>query len=381
MTKWPTKKLDEVAHVIMGQSPPSSTYNENGKGLPFFQGKAEFGETYPVPVKYCSVPIRIVETSDVLVCVRAPVGIVNIAKEKSCIGRGLAAVRTDNKILNQRFLYYFLKLNENNWSSLSTGSTFVAIKRLHLENLKIPLPTLKIQHQIVERLDAIKKAQVLNDKQIALADELFQSLLEKELDSRGKGWEVKRLGEVTVFKRGPFGGSLKKEIFVEHGYKVYEQKNAIYNDFVLGNYFISEEKYREMIDFAIHPGDLIVSCSGTIGKVAKVPADAQLGIINQALLKITPLEDTITSDYLKFILETLSIQRQLTINSRGAAIQNVASVKETKRIKLHLPPLQTQRQIVEKLQAAHDYKKKLLEQKQKLKELFDSCLDKAMKGG
>lgn len=184
---------------------------------------------------------------------------------------------------------------------------------------------------------------------------------------------------MTVFKRGPFGGSLKKEIFVEHGYKVYEQKNAIYNDFTLGNYFIDEEKYREMIDFAIHPGDLIVSCSGTIGKVVKVPADAQPGIINQALLKITPLEDVITSDYLKFILETFSIQRQLTINSRGAAIQNVASVREIKRIKIHLPPFKTQRQIVQKLHAVQDYKKKLLEQKQKLQELFESTLDKLMR--
>ena len=79
--------MGEVAEIIMGQSPPSSTYNERGEGLPFFQGKAEFGELYPTPIKYCTSPTRIAEAGDVLIPVRAPVGNINLAKEKSGIGR------------------------------------------------------------------------------------------------------------------------------------------------------------------------------------------------------------------------------------------------------------------------------------------------------
>ena len=146
---YPTRKLGDVAEVIMGQSPPSSSYNEKGEGLPFFKGKAEFGEIYPTPVKYCSSPSRIAEANDVLISVRAPVGNINIAREKSCVGRGLGALRAKKNILNQMFLFYFMKKNENNWSRLSTGSTFSAIKGSSLKNFKIPLPPLEIQKQIV----------------------------------------------------------------------------------------------------------------------------------------------------------------------------------------------------------------------------------------
>ena len=133
-----------------------------------------------------------------------------------------------------------------------------------------------------------------------------------------------------------------------------------------------------MIDFAIHPSDLIISCSGTIGKVVKVPEKVHPGIINQALLKITPLKNIIIGDFLKFVIEISVIQERLTANTRGSAIRNVASVKEIKRIKIPLPPIETQRKIVEKLSAIQDYKKKLLEQKQKLQELFESVLHKSI---
>lgn len=85
--------LSDVAKIIMGQSPPSSTYNSTGKGLPFFQGKTDFGEMYPTPRVYCTEPNRIAEPGDILITVRAPVGPTNINFVQSCIGRGLAAIR------------------------------------------------------------------------------------------------------------------------------------------------------------------------------------------------------------------------------------------------------------------------------------------------
>src|SRR3989344_5350268 len=98
---WPTKKLGEIAEVIMGQSPPSSSYNENGEGLPFFQGKAEFGDIHPTPIKYCNAPNRIAEKGDILISVRAPVGDINLAREKSAIGRGLSIIRAKQGIVEQ----------------------------------------------------------------------------------------------------------------------------------------------------------------------------------------------------------------------------------------------------------------------------------------
>ena len=98
---------------------------------------------------------------------------------------------------------------------------------------------------------------------------------------------IKKLGDVCDFVRGPFGGSLKKSCFVESGYAVYEQ-HAIYDQFTDVRYFIDEAKFNEMKRFELKPNDLIMSCSGTMGKVAIVPQNIEKGIINQALLKLTP---------------------------------------------------------------------------------------------
>jgi len=155
---------------------------------------------------------------------------------------------------------------------------------------------------------------------------------------------------VAYFKRGPFGGSLKKEIFVRKGYRVYEQKNAINNDFSIGRYYITPEKYNEMIDFSIAKNDLIISCSGTMGRIAIVPEKFEPGIINQALLKLTPKPEKILGNYLKIILETDEVQKKYFVDTIGAAIKNVASVKVLKQIEIPLPPIEEQNNVINNIQ-------------------------------
>lgn len=163
-------------------------------------------------------------------------------------------------------------------------------------------------------------------------------------------YELVELGKICKFIRGPFGGSLKKNIFVNDGYAVYEQQHAIYNQFNEIRYFIDENKFKEMSRFELFPNDLIMSCSGTMGKVAVVPKEIKRGIINQALLKLTPSND-IDRVYLKWLMTSSYFQEKLSELSGGAAIQNVASVKLLKEIKIPLPPLFTQQKIVAKLDA------------------------------
>ncbi|MFQ5419578.1 MAG: N-6 DNA methylase [Anaerolineae bacterium] len=162
-------------------------------------------------------------------------------------------------------------------------------------------------------------------------------------------YEFVDLGNVCEFKRGPFGGSLKKEIFVESGYAVYEQSHAINDDFSSVRYFITEEKFDEMQRFALNSGDLIMSCSGTMGRIAIVPENIAPGIINQALLKFTPSQ-RINAKYLKYIIESDSFQLALSSQTYGAAIKNVASVKVLKKIQIPLPPLAVQEEIVAEIE-------------------------------
>lgn len=158
-------------------------------------------------------------------------------------------------------------------------------------------------------------------------------------------WPEDSLENLCKFVRGPFGGSLKKDIFISKGFAVYEQQHAIYNQFDDIRYFIDNTKFQEMQRFELKPNDLIMSCSGTMGKIAIVPADIKPGIINQALLKITP-SDRILPVFLKYWMCSNYFQNSLMEQSGGAAIQNVASVNIIKKIKIRLPPLPEQRRIV-----------------------------------
>ena len=153
-----------------------------------------------------------------------------------------------------------------------------------------------------------------------------KGLIMTELYKLPDGWEWKKLGELCNFIRGPFGGSLKKQIFKESGNAVYEQSHAIYNQFEQIRYFIDDEKFEEMKRFKLRPNSLIMSCSGTIGKVAIVPNKIKKGIINQALLMLTP-NDELNNIFLKLMIESNFFQTLLSENSTGAAIANVASVK------------------------------------------------------
>ena len=151
-------------------------------------------------------------------------------------------------------------------------------------------------------------------------------------------------------KDGHLGVNLKKNIFVKSGYAVYEQSHAIENDFSEFRYFIDEEKFDEMQGFQVRPGELIMSCSGTMGKVAIIPEKAPAGVINQALLKLTPT-DRVLGIFLKLWMESENFQKSLAEFTYGAAIKNVASVKILKGLKLPLPPIATQQAIVAEIEA------------------------------
>jgi len=205
----------KLADLIMGQSPPSATYNKVGEGLPFLQGNAEFGDKYPKLVLYCSEPIKIAERGDILVSVRAPVGDINIADTRLCIGRGLAAIRPKANILHNNFLYYHLRFNKSRFEMLSAGSTFKAIRRNEFDLYNISLPSFPEQRKIAEILsivdEAIEKVDEAIEKTERLKKGLMQELLTKgighkefkdtEIGRIPKEWEIKRLSDVTEINK------------------------------------------------------------------------------------------------------------------------------------------------------------------------------------
>ncbi len=291
------KRLGDYCNIILGQSPPSNTYNSKGIGLPFFQGKAEFGDLHPIAIKWCSLPGKIALPNDILISVRAPVGSTNIADQKCCIGRGLAAIRHKN----YKYIYYFLKSIENKINELGTGTTFKAITGNTLKDILIPIPPDHEQHLIVEKIEELFSELEAGQRQLETVKQQMNTYRQAVLKWAFEGklnkvtinellWKQTKFGDVvSEFVRGPFGSSLKKEYFTKTGYKVYEQKNAIYQSVELGKYYISEEKFQELKRFEIKPNDYIISCSGTIGRLFQIPETAPKGLINQALLIISTL--------------------------------------------------------------------------------------------
>ena len=159
--EWEVVRLKESKEIdlIMGQSPPGKSYNKKGEGLPFIQGKAEFGNMYPSPILWTTQPTKIAEEGDILISVRAPVGDVNICPYRLCIGRGLAAIRI--KEGSNIFYFYWFQKEKQRIESIGKGSTFKAITKDELSNIFIPFPSLPEQQKIAEILSTVDKRLVL----------------------------------------------------------------------------------------------------------------------------------------------------------------------------------------------------------------------------
>lgn len=233
---------------------------------------------------------------------------------------------------------------------------------MDIQGLREKILQLAIQGKLVEQDENDEPASVLvqrikeeRDKLVkegkARKEKPFPEITEEEKPFElPEGWEWVRYGEVAEYKKGPFGSSITKSMFVpksENTVKIYEQKNAIQKDVSIGDYYITEEKFRELQSFELNPGDIIVSCAGTIGETFIMPKNMEKGIINQALMKITLSEYIEKQFYLMYFDYILN--SQITNISKGSAIKNIPPLKHLKSIVFPLPPLAEQKRIVEKV--------------------------------
>jgi len=249
---WDVAKLGDksISEIIMGQSPPSSTYNKDGVGLPFLQGKIEFGDIYPKVLVYCSKPIKIAEPNDVLFSVRAPVGDVNLAPYKLCIGRGLAAIRFNNERVSHSFYFYWFQKIKKHLEALGKGSTFKAVNKDDLENLRVPLPPLNEQRGIVGVLGVVDSVIAKTGEVIAKTERLKKGLMQTLL-TRGIGhkeykqtpigkipedWETVKLEELLNLRNGQrpkISETGHFPIFGANGIMGYTDEFLTENDFTL----------------------------------------------------------------------------------------------------------------------------------------------------
>ena len=269
------------------------------------------------------------------------------------LNQRVCRIQNINETFDLKYLYYginsYLKAIED-----VTGYTTVKhLSSSTILNIEFPIPSLEKQRDIVKKLDsAFAEIDLLEEihskSNTELLANLFHTYRDSLLTSACSDSPEVEFGEIGSFVRGPFGGSLKKSIFKPSGIAVYEQQHAIYDNFESFRYFIDDIKYQEMKRFEVKTNDLIMSCSGTYGKIAVVPEGSPKGIINQALLKITP-DKGVRSQFIKHWMQSSLFQVELEKDIGGAALQNVPSVAKMKSIKIRLPEEKIQIKAIEKL--------------------------------
>lgn len=197
-------KISMLSEIISGQSPQSCFYNLEKIGLPFYQGKKEFSEKYiDTPSVWTTQKTKVARKGDILMSVRAPVGPVNFATEKCCIGRGLAIIRPNEKI-DKEYLFYFF-INYQKYISGHGGAVFDSINKDEIGNIEIPLPAMEEQKKIAARLDAVSDLLAKQKQLLAEQDTLIQSIFYDMFGDpikNNKGWKIEKFKKLGTLERG-----------------------------------------------------------------------------------------------------------------------------------------------------------------------------------
>lgn len=315
---WDLIHLGDKRHfsLLMGQSPPSDSYNVDQVGLPFYQGKSEFGVTHPTPKKWCSAPLRVAEPDDVLMSVRAPVGPTNLANQKCCIGRGLAAIRCKPLVLPRFVLYALRNIEEEISASVAgQGGGFTAIKRDQVEALQVPVPSLDEQKRIVLRIEhQTNRVNFIRDAQRQLAVDV-RGLLEGYYEEITSNADWMPLGEIAPQVRRP--------ISVQSGQSYPELGIRSFGKGTFHKPAITAEQLGSKRIFHIHPGDLIFNnVFAWEGAVAVVRPEDAGRVGSHRFITCVPKPKVATSPFLYFHFTTEQGLHDLGDASPGGAGRN-----------------------------------------------------------
>ena len=275
MKGWSSHKLGDYCEVIAGQSPEGKYYNDSGDGLPFYQGKKEFGEFYiGAPQKWTTKVTKVAKSGDILMSVRAPVGPINFATENICIGRGLAAIRPSDK-LDRDFLFYYL-LSKQDEIQGSEGAVFASINKSQIEDLNLLYIGLEEQKHIVTILDQafadIDQARANAEQNLKNARELFESYLQQVFSAVDDDWECLTLEQATAGGfTGPFGSLLHKSDYIENGVPLVNPAHITHTGIKCDTRkTVTRATAERLSSYIMREGDVVIARRGEMGRCALV---------------------------------------------------------------------------------------------------------------
>lgn len=337
------KPLTEYCTLNMGQSPDSKTYNEQGNGIPFYQGNADFGEVHPKTRVWCSAPVKIAEDGDILISVRAPIGAMNMSVERCCIGRGLAAITPIRERCDKQFLYYALQSKVDSLIAQGTGSTFKAISKKVLEATPIPAYNIEDQQKITERLCRVDNAIAARREQLKSMEQLVKSRFielfgtENEFDK----WPCCTIGDVADVCVGVV--IKPTQYYTDKGIPAFRSLNigemhVKDSDWV----YFTEEGHQKNQKSVVHKNDVLVVRSGAPG-TACVATEKYDGYNAVDIIIAHPDNSKVNSIFLAAFTNMPHGMNQIRERTGGAAQQHF-NVGGYKAMRLIMPSIELQNQ-------------------------------------
>lgn len=333
---------------------------------------------------------NLIPSGTIITATRMALGKFAINEVDMAINQDLKALFIKNAdTVDRDYLIRFLESKSQFIDAEGKGATVKGVTLDFLKAIEIPLPPIEEQKRIAAILDKADAIRRKRQQAIQLADDFLRSVF---LDMFGDpvtnpmGWEMRSITDLVSkdkysLKRGPFGGALKKEIFVEEGYLVYEQYHALNNDFSFARYFIDESKYQELNAFKVHSGDIIISCSGVnLGRLAIVPEESSEGIINQALLKVKLDNSKMLNEMFVNIFTHPNFKREFFGDSRGSGVPNFPPMSAFKEFGFIAPPIELQYKFLEVLEKFKSMTSRIQNSSQLAHDKFNSVSQKAFAG-
>ena len=369
--------LKDVCEINMGQSPDSSSYNNDSKGIPFFQGNADFGERYPVTRIWCDTPVKIAKPEDILISVRAPIGALNLAKEKCCIGRGLAALRPDKNKVSPEFIFWLLKGKNVELNRKGTGSTFKAISKKILEEIRIPKISLNKQQEYAGILEEIYKIIQLRKEEVKCLDDLIKARFVEMFGdpvNNEKGWITDTVDNLCI---EIYGGGTPSKVhpeYYEDGDIPWVSSKDMKTDILTDSQIKINQMGVENSTARMVPVNSVIMVirSGILKHTLPVAINAVPITVNQDLKVFIPGERILT----RFLAVQFKMHEKDILTGVRAVTADNIEFNSLKQRKLIVPSIELQQEYVLFLEQVDKSKLEVQKALDKTQMLFDSLMQK-----
>lgn len=335
------KALKDIATITMGQSPDSSSYNEEENGIPFYQGNADFGELYPTAKVWCDAPKKTAKEGDILISIRAPIGSLNYATEECCIGRGLAAITIENEA-ERNYVFHLLKAQNKELNNKGTGSTFKAIGKSVLEYVQVPVISAEQQELSMKLMDTIEQIIRQRKQELAALDELIKArFVELFGDPRSNpfGFEKKMLKDTCKVITGNTPSRAIAEYYGD--YIEWIKTDNIVSGILNPTQAIESLSEKGMnVGRTVEKDSILMACiAGSIASIGRVCITDRTVAFNQQINAVVPEQYNIL-----FLYVLLQMSKDYLVEDINMALKGILSKSKLEEKEFIIPPMDLQEQ-------------------------------------